>query len=149
MKVPALLAPMFLLALAGPAAAQSDSPNVATIRGNCSNGCLVLVNDSENSDIIAFFMHDGFSTAKHRWNVHWGENVFRERRSGAPLAIYPHKAWWMPISTDMPCEIRIGVNFRDRKTRKVRTGPEGNVNICGGKRTDVIFRAKEYTPDAG
>lgn len=140
-----LLAPMLLFGLAGSADAQRTRSHVAYGR-SCANGCIVLVNDSENSDIIGFFVHDGFSTAEHRWNVHWGENQLRVRRSGAELAIYPHMAWWVPIPRDTPCEIRIGVNFRDRATHKVRTGPEGNVNICSGNRTDVVFRAKEAPP---
>ncbi len=60
--------------------------------------------------------------------------------------VSPHKAWWMPLPQGVVCHIRIAVNFRDRQTHKVRTGPEANVNICGGKRTDVVFRAKEASP---
>lgn len=140
-----LLAAPLLLGLAGGADAQQARSHASTGR-SCANGCLVLVNDSENSDIVGFFLYDGHSTAKHRFNVRWTENVFGTRQSGAGLAINPHKAWWMPIPRDLPCAVRIGVNFRDRTTRKVRTGPEGNVNLCRPGRNDVVFRAKEAQP---
>ena len=146
-RIAALISLPMLLGFAGVAHAQLTAQDRAGQLGTCANGCLVLVNDSENSDITALFLHDGHSTPGHRFNVHWNESVFRPRQSGAELAIYPHKAWWMPITSDMPCEIRIGVNFRDRTTHKLRTGPEGNVNICDGKHSDVVFRAKEASPE--
>lgn len=149
MKIAATLASMLALGLAMPASAQRMNPEQSSKVPDCRFGCLVLVNDSENSDIVGLFIHEGFMDPHGRQKVQQRENLFRPQVPidaapfGQDFRLYPHKAWWTPLPQGVTCQIRISVSFRDRKTRRVRTGPEGNVNICGGPRTDVVFRAKE------
>ncbi|MEI9928541.1 MAG: hypothetical protein WDN44_13640 [Sphingomonas sp.] len=111
MKIAAFfLASAMWLGVAGSAHAQSMTPEASTKLGDCGYGCLVLVNDSENSDIVGFYIREGHSDRKHGGSVRFVENIFRPQVEavGVPMGqdfrLYPHKAWWMPLPRSGPVQ---------------------------------------------
>jgi hypothetical protein len=105
-------------------------------RDNCWNlGCLVIVNETNGYDVIAFYL----DMAKPGGKTKWGPNQF-------PLALSP-RSMTLKFKTGGPstCDQPVRFVLRHQKTKE-KIELDGTASLCTSPHQDAIVHVKVREP---
>ena len=99
-------------------------------------GCLMIVNESRNYEVTAFYAQTVGADGRREWS----SNQF-----GQPL--YPKRATWrFKTGGPLTCDVPVRFVLRNRKTKGV-VQFDTRTSLCSGPRNDSVVRIRAVIPE--